>query len=418
MGNKEMQAHVESRARIASESAAAKETLSDTKASLAEAEKFLAEMEAMFESKTATFEANQKLRAEELQVLAKAIEIISSPEVVSNYGKHVKSFVQLPVGRTPSFLQMHAASAARIGTRGAAANFLSQRAQALHSKTLASFAAQLAANPFAKVIDMVTDLLARLKQEAADEADHKAFCDEELKKNKQTRKDKESESARLMAEIEEKAKDIAEMGKEITLLAEEQAELRKSMKEATEVRTTEKKENEVAIADAQAAQVALKQAMAVLQEFYGSEALIQMRQVPEMEAYTGMKTRGGGVMGMLEVIDSDFARVESETEAAEVQAAEQYKSFMKEAEADVEAKHEAEFKLSLKKDKTEFAQEQLQKDLDAAQAQLKAANQYYEELKPQCVKVHVSFEERATMRQEEIAALQEAYKILDGKSAM
>jgi len=412
---KEMQNHIASRARITSESAAAKDTLSDTKASLAEAEKFLAEMEATFKSKTATFEANQKLRAEELEVLAKAIEIISSPDVAGNYGKVVKSFVQLPA---PSFLQMRAASAARIGTRGAAANFLAQRAQALHSKTLASFAAQLAANPFAKVIDMISELLARLKQEAADEADHKAFCDEELKKNKQTRKDKESESSRLMAEIEEKAKEIKEMGEEITVLAEEQAELRKSMKEATEVRATEKKENEAAIADAQAAQVAMKQAMAVLQEFYGSEALIQMtkaQQVPEMEAYKGMKTRGGGVMGMLEVIDSDFARVEAETEAAEVQAAEQYKSFMKEAEADVEAKHEAEFKLSLKKDKTEFAQEQLQKDLDAAQAQLKAANQYYEELKPQCVEVHVSYEERATMRQEEIAALQEAYKILDAK---
>merc|ERR1719150_894158 len=165
----------------------------------------------------------------------------------------------------------------------------------------------------------------------------------------------------------------------------------------------------------------MKQAMAVLQEFYGSEALIQMtkaQQVPEMEAYKGMKSRSGGVMGMLEVIDSDFARVEAETETAEVQAAEQYKSFMKEAEADAEAKHEAEFKLSLKKDKTEFAQEQLQKDLDAAQAMLKAANQYYEELKPQCVEVNVSFEERAAMRQEEIAALKEAYEILDGKSVM
>merc|ERR1719410_2264867 len=222
---KEMQAHVESRARIVSESAADKETLSDTKASLAEAEKFLAEMEATFKSKTATFEANQKLRAEELTVLAKAIEIISSPEVVDSYSKNVKSLVQQRAGSAPSFLQMRAATAARVGTRGAAANFLSQRAQALHSKTLASFAAQLAANPFAKVIDMITELLARLKQEAADEADHKAFCDEELKKNKQTRKDKESESSRLMAEIEEKAKEIKEMGEEITVLAKEIKEM-------------------------------------------------------------------------------------------------------------------------------------------------------------------------------------------------
>lgn len=268
---------------------------------------------------------------------------------------------------------------------------------------------------------MIEGLLARLKQESADEADHKAFCDEELRKNKQTRKEKASEVTRLYAEIEEKVKVIAEMAKDITALAEEQAELRANMKEATEVRSTEKPENEAAIADAQAAQVALKQAMQVLEEFYGKQSLIQVsmiKQVPEMEAYKGMGGRGGGVMGMLEVIDSDFARVEADTQAAEVQSAEQYKSFMERAEADVEAKHDAEFKLSLKKDKAEFAQEQLQKDLDASQAILKAANKYYEELKPQCVEVHVSFEERATMRQEEIQALKEAYKILDGKNAM
>merc|ERR1719410_2293974 len=137
--NNERENLVESKTRAASESAAAKETLSDTKASLAEAEKFLAEMEATFASKTATFEANQKLRAEELQALTKAIEIMSSPEVVDSYSKHVKSLVQRHAGIAPSFLQMHAASAAsaaRTGARGAAANFLSRRARALHSKTL------------------------------------------------------------------------------------------------------------------------------------------------------------------------------------------------------------------------------------------------------------------------------------------
>merc|ERR1712012_163280 len=151
--------------------------------------------------------------AEELVVLAKALEVMSSPEVVDSYSKHVKSLVQQRAGSALSFLQLHAASGAGTGARGAAANFLARRAKALHSKTLASFAAQLAANPFSKVIEMITDLLARLKQEAADEADHKAFCDEELKKNKQVRKDKESESTRLMAEIEETAMAIAEMGK-------------------------------------------------------------------------------------------------------------------------------------------------------------------------------------------------------------
>merc|ERR1719410_2769649 len=88
--NKEREAAVESKARKMTESAAAKETLGDTRTTLAEAEKFLAEMEATFKSKTATFDANQQVRAEELEALSKAIEIISNPDVVASYEKHVK----------------------------------------------------------------------------------------------------------------------------------------------------------------------------------------------------------------------------------------------------------------------------------------------------------------------------------------
>jgi len=44
------------------------------------------------------------------------------------------------------------------------------------------------------------------------------------------------------------------------------------------------------------------------------------------------------------------------------------------------------------------------------------ATQYFEYLKPNCLEVHVSWEERVAKCKEEIAALKEAYAIIDKKS--
>jgi hypothetical protein len=192
------------------------------------------------------------------------------------------------------------------------------------------------------------------------------------------------------------------------------------MSEATSQRATEKEENEAAIKDAKAGQVAIKQAIVVLKEFYAKTALIQtsvVRQVPEMEAYGGMQRASGGVVGMLEVIESDFARVEADTTAVEYQAAEEYKRFMQDAKADKKAKHDTEFKLKMEMDQTEYEQEQDQKDLDLTQEQLDKANKYFEDLKPLCVEVQVSYKDRVAKRKEEIAALKQAYEILDKKGA-
>jgi len=424
----EGEALTESKLRIATEAAAAKDELTDTKSSLAEAEKLLSDMTAMFRTKQAVFEGNQKVRAEELEAVGKAVEIMSAPEVVDSYAQHVKSLVQLPAQaaalprrqRPATFLQVNSASG-RAAASGRAVAFLQGRARELRSEVLASLAQQMATNPFAKVVDMIKSLLTRLKEEAASEADHKAFCDEELRANKLKREKMSSAASRLHAEIEEKTMAIAKTANDISVLAQEQAELRTAMAEATDARQKEKAANLEAMEDSAAGQVALAKAIAVLQDFYSRQgAFLQVsegKQVPEMAAYGGMLGEKGGVIGMLEVIKSDFGRVEADTRASETQAAEEYKTFTSESEESLKLKHDEEFKLGLKKDQAEFEKGQLRKDLDATQEQLKMANEYYEELKPQCVTVHVTFEERSARRQDEIKALQEAYRILDGKSA-
>merc|ERR1719313_1622706 len=116
----------------------------------------------------------------------------------------------------------------RVVAKQRASAYLKRMAAALSSTTLATLASQVLENPFAKVIEMIEKLLARLKEEAAAEADHKAWCDEQLKANKLKREKKASESDKLTAEIAELAGQIETMGAEIEKLAAEQAALTKA----------------------------------------------------------------------------------------------------------------------------------------------------------------------------------------------
>merc|ERR1719172_299137 len=81
-----------------------------------------------------------------------------------------------------------------------------------------------------------------------------------------------------------------------------------------------------------------------------------------MKPYKGMQNSKGGVIGMLEVILSDFVRVDSETTADEKTSQMEYDKFMTDAKADKKAKHKSEVQLKLDKDQAEFEKSELAED--------------------------------------------------------
>jgi len=415
------------KAKKAAASAQAKGELAETKADKAADEELKAETEAMYKSKAMAYEANQKVRKEELEAIAKAAEIISGEAVSGGYSRriHAELVQRAPPsarralrGAPGAFIQMRS-STRRVATKEQAAMLLRRRAKALKSKTLAALAEQVPANAFAKVIGMVEELIAKLKEEAAAEADHKAWCDEQLKANKLKRNKKTAQAEKLAAEIEAQTGAIDTLAEDIETLVKEQAELTKAMEEATALRAEEKAENAAVVQDAAAGKEAVQNALVILKEFYSAHAgaFVQQAQAPEMAAYRGMQGGKGGVIGMLEVVASDFARLKAETEATEATAAREYEAFADESLASKEQKHKSEVRKSLEKDKVEFEKSQSAKNLKAVSKELAKANKYYEYLTPSCLEVHVSWEERVARRKEEIQALKDAYAILDQKSA-
>jgi len=69
----------------------------------------------------------------------------------------------------------------------------------------------------------------------------------------------------------------------------------------------------------------------------------------------------------------------------------------------------------LAKQNAEEALADLKKDLERTNEELTAALDYYEKLKPDCVDMGLSYEDRVARRKEEIVSLQEALKILQGE---
>jgi len=322
--------------------------------------------------------------------------------------------VQSAPQRVVSLLQL-GRSHRRFSAKQQAAALLARHADSLGSKELATLAAAAAAAPFEKVIGMIEDMIAKLKQAASVEAEHKVWCDGQLKANKLKRNKKTGTVDKLVAQIEGFEASIVDMGERIKELSAEQAELAKKMAEATELRKADKTQNLATIADSKAGFVAVGKALVILREYYSSQASL-LQQVPEMAEYKGQQNAKTGVIGMLEVIQTDFSRLRADTEAAENAAASEYDTLMKDSMASKKQKHEQEFKLSLDKDQTEYENGETKKDLSATEEELARATKYYEYLKPTCLEVHVNWGDRVAKRKDEIAALKEAYAVLDRKS--
>merc|ERR550537_1258339 len=142
------------------------------------------------------------------------------------------------------------------------------------------------------------------------------------------------------------------LASEITTLTEEVTEIDASVSKATTTRAEEKEKNTATIEDAKTAIGAVEKALQILKEFYDkaaqATALVQVGAkskrgvedvMPETfdEPFTG--TGGeGGVIGMLEVILSDFERLETETTEEEATAKQEYDEFMSDSTADKETK--------------------------------------------------------------------------------
>merc|ERR1719359_1511345 len=385
--------------------------------------KYSADLTATCEQKSTDFANRQQLRGEEIEAIQKAIEILADGAVSGAGEKHLPQLLQK---KSTSLVQLRGDTQNPKQKRVAA--YLTRRGRELNSRVLSAFALRITADPFKKVKKLVKDLIVKLMEEANSEVEQKGYCDKELATNEHTRKEKTEAVVMLTAEIDELTASIAALGEQIAELTKAISELDAAVAEATEVRGAEQSKNTVTIKDAQGAQTAVAQALSVLNEFYAKAAEAtsfaqtgSKKAEPEIfgdEPYQGMGAESGGVVGMIEVIQSDFARLEAETSSAEAEASKQYDEFMQDSKVDKTQKTADLDHASESKQNQESELQEKKVDLEGTQKELDAALAYYEKLKPSCINSGDSYEDRVAKRKEEIESLQTALQILNGEDVV
>lgn len=391
---------------------------SKSSSELSAAQKVLKETQAYFAAQESAFKTNQDTRANELKALTEAVEIISG-KPLANEAKHAEKLKDT-VG---SFLQVASRS---LSTNDQQRELLKQAADLLNernadklnnkSKYLAMVSVQvMTGGPFNKIITMIEDLLTRLEEEKAAEATHHAWCQEELKATKE-------DMTKAQQAVDNKTTEKEDLEGQKTATQEDQSELNdqissltKELSEATAARNAEKAENEEVIADAKASQEALSMALDKLNEFYKKTGFLQTEQ-PVIEAYGGMGGSATGVIGLLETVQAKFAEMEAEHQSQEQLAQKEYNTLKALNESQIEKKKESVQANKVKLVKLEANIKRAAKALKKLGESLGQVQTYWEELQPMCTVKHVSYEERVQMRQEEIAALKEAYEVLQGMS--
>jgi len=420
-------------------SAEAVADLKDLAALLDDDTKYLDHLKTTCDEKAKEYDSRQALRKEEIAALGQGIEIISSSEVSGAAKKHLSaaalvagathgnrtSLVQLRASRGKPGLGLTSFKAATRQMRVAA--FLRDASERLHSTALSALSSKAEADPFAKVKQLIEELVQRLMQEATNEVSHKGWCDTELSTNEHTRKTKTAEVEMLRAEIDSLEAGIAQLDKDLAELATSINTTEADVAEATGLREKERAENNVTVVEAQQAQVAVAEAVKILTEFYGkaakATALVQGQQKKKLAQeppklfedgpYKGQQAESGGVLGMFEVIHSDFLRLESDTKTAEDEAQALYDKFMEDS---LIAK--AQMDVSVK-DKTKehgeksFSLDEKRTALESTEQMLSSAQDEFEKLKPTCLDVGQTYEEHAQNRKDEVEALKEALRILD-----
>jgi len=115
------------------------------------------------------------------------------------------------------------------------------------------------------------------------------------------------------------------------------------------------------------------------------------------------------------VVQSDFSRLVAEAATEEQEASQKYKDFMQDSAVDRSSKSTELRNKKNRKDDTNRRLHEARKALLDSQIQLNDTLAYYEKLRPSCVDLGLSYEERVKKREEEIQSLKEALRILGGQ---
>merc|ERR1719421_1256191 len=327
------------RAKTTDKIAVANQDLTETNAILNDDRVYLKDLTSKCETKAKEWDQRSAMRADELAAITQALAVLESTVAskagVTGAGGRGKApvttaltedatsdddedddddvvFVQLKKARRASSPDSDEQSALRERLVA----LLKAQGAKLKSPALSTLAMKVQADPFVKIKGLIQELIERLLQEEADEADKKGWCDKEIAAAQKDRDYRLRDVEELHGDLESLNARHGTLTATKAKLEEEIAALTADLATQTANRAEEKAENEQTVDD----------------------------EAPDAGfegAYTGSQSASTGILGMMEVIKGDFARTISETTAAEEQAQRDFIEFERETKMSINTKQTA-----------------------------------------------------------------------------
>jgi len=361
----------------------------------------------------ADHEATVKAREEELKVVAEATKILK--ETTGGAEEQTYSMLQTALQSRTALVRNEVASLVKKLARQHHSAALAQLASRITA--VVRYGAKAGDDPFVKIRGLITDMIAKLENEAKEEATEKAYCDEEMSKTTASKTELDTEIGKLTTKIDQDAARSTELKAEVKDAQEELAIMEKEQSEAEKVRQDEHAEYLVAKADLEKGLGGVRKALDVLTEYYAAGSSFVQQPAPPQ----GHSASGGAadsIINILQVCESDMAEnlAKVETEESDAQSAfdtntQEYKVTKTEKDADVKYKTQ-EF-TALDKNIAD-----LSSDRETASTEVAAVNEYLAKLKDRCVAKPETYEDRKKRRDAEINGLKEALDVLENETAL
>jgi len=408
--------------------AVAEGDLAVTQKDLAEAEQVLGGMSQSCMTTATDHEASVKGRDEELAAIAGA-------------KKAIADMTSGAEGKTYSFLQKNsnnndAASHNSLKTRGDLANFevvnlIKKLAKDQHSQVLSLLASKVAAayrssaalgqDPFAKVKGLIAEMIDRLVKEAGEEATHKAWCDKEMAESEKKKSELMYDIDKLNTKIDRARAQSAKLKEESAQLSKEIADIMKAQADWDKIRQEENAAFIETKADLEKGLEGVRMALKVLKDYYNADQAASLFQAEMAQPaapvnHDKSSGAGSGIIGMLEVIESDFSKNLSEVTTEEDSAAFEYEKGSQENRVsktmkEQDVKYKTKEAAALDKAASEDAS-----DLEGTQTELDSVLEGSKTIRAMCVAKPETYEERKARREAEITGLKEALAILEGEA--
>jgi len=411
--------------------------LEDTQEALGEDQKFLADMDRQCATKTSEHEQYHTIHNEEVKALADTIKILNDDDALEMFKKTLpgaSSFMQMSVGsaqiRARALALIQDARGARPGQPS-----LDFIALAIRGKKIG----------FDKVIKMIDDLVATLKQEQLDDEHKKEYCEAQFDQADDKKKGLERDVSDANKAIEVAKERIATLTEEIAALTAGVKALDKAVADATEQRKEENAEYKDLIASDTTAKEILGFAKNRLNKFYSpklykppakkelsaedrivtSMSFMQVSAHDEdqvapppppatMAAYKKSGEDGNGVIAMIDLLVKDLDEEMQTAKVAEKDAQSDYETMM----ADSKEKRAEDSKALEDKEGAKASAEMRLEDNKATLAsttkELGATLQYIASLHAECDWLLQYFDVRSEARTGEIDALGKAKAVLNG----